>query len=256
MKRDVIMCVLAGAALAATAPVLAKPGGGGGNGGGNAFGHAGGFGGAHGGMSGMGGTNRGSFGAGSALDMRTSTNARSHTNAVGSFTAHGHTQLTGLTQGMNVVDSGGATIGTVTNISTKGNGSVRDVQVTLTDGRRILLAPGSLTLNGGVLTTNSLTTTVKSQGYAHASVNGLAHASPNSALNGAGITTFTGLAAGMPVNNSVGANIGTVSGIVLNRSGAIVGLRVALNGGGTRLIPSPSLLFDGSVVTTSFVPKH
>ena len=157
---------------------------------------------------------------------------------------------------MTVVDTGGATVGTVTNISTKGNGSIRDVQVTLADGRRILLAPSSLTSNGGVLTTSSLTSTVRSQGYAHASVNGLAHASPRSALNGAGITTFTGLSTGMTVNNSVGTSIGNVSGIVLNRSGAIAGIRVALNGGGTALIPAPSLAFNGSVVTTSWVPKH
>ncbi len=247
MKLNVIMSVLAGVALVASAPVLAKPGGGGGNagghmGGGMGGGHGVGNGIGHGGMSA--GTHGGSGGSGSALDMR-----------MGSASAHG-TQLTGITSGMNVVDAGGATIGTVTNISTKGNGSIRDVQVTLTDGTRILLAPSSLALNGGVLTTNSLTSTVKSQGIAHASVNGLAHASPNSALNGAGITTFTGLVAGMPVNNSAGTGIGTVSGIVLNRSGAVVGIRVALNGGGTALIPAPSLGFDGAVVTTSWVPKH
>jgi len=43
---------------------------------------------------------------------------------------------------------------------------------------------------------------------------------------------------------------------VLNRSGAIAGIRVALNGGGTALIPAPSLAFNGSVVTTSWMPKH
>lgn len=254
MKHRVIMGVLAGVALAATAPVLAKPGGGGGGGnagghgsGGNAGGRAIGHGFGHGGM-GM-GKGGGSIGFGSALDMRSSSNSRIRTTQFG-------TQLTGVTNGMSVVDAGGATIGTVTNISTKGNGGLRAVQVTLIDGSRIFLAPSSLALNGGVLTTNSLTSTLKSQGHNNASVKGLAHSSPNSALNIAGITTFTGLAAGMPVNNSVGTGIGTVSGIVLNRSGAVVGIRVALNGGGTALIPAPSLAFNGSVVTTSFVPKH
>jgi hypothetical protein len=146
---------------------------------------------------------------------------------------------------MSVLDTGGATIGTVTNISTKGNGSVRDVQVTLTDGRRILLAPGSLTLNGGVLTTNSLTTTVKSQGYAHASVNGLAHASPKSALNGAGITTFTGLTTGMPVNNTAGhrRRFGWPPCQPQRRHRRYPGCP---HGGGG-LIPAPSLAFNGSV---------
>lgn len=244
MAHRLIICVLAGVTLTAAAPILAKPGGGGGNG--NAGGHMGvGMGGGHGfGHSGF-GTNSGNLGGGGALDMR-----------MGSSFAHHGTQLTGLTNGMNVVDTGGASVGTVTNISYLGNGRVRNVQVTLVDGRRILLAPDSLALNGGVLSTNSLTTTVKSQGVNHASVNGLAHSSPKSGLNSAGITTFAGLAAGMPVNNGIGTNIGTVSGIVLNRSGAVVGIRVALNGGGTALIPAPSLGFNGSVVTTSFVPKH
>jgi sporulation protein YlmC with PRC-barrel domain len=246
MKRKVIMCVLASAALAATAPALAKPGGGGG--GGNAGGHVGG------GMGGGHGFGHGGMSAGTVRSSSgTATVGRS--KRLGSAAAHG-TPLTGITNGMSVFDTSGAAIGNVTNISTKGNGSIRDVQVTLTDGRRILLAPRSLTLNGGMLTTNSLTTTVKSQGAYHASVNGLAHASPRSALNGVGITTFTGLAAGMPVNNSAGTGVGTVSGIVLNRSGAIAGIRVALNGGGTALIPAPSLAFNGSVVTTSWMPKH
>ena len=246
MKRKVIMCVVASATLAATTPVLAKPGGGGGN----AGGHVGG------GMSGAHGFGHGGMSVGtsrSSGNVGTTTIGRS--KGLGSVAAH-RTPLTGITNGMSVFDTGGAAIGTVTNISTKGNGSVRDVQVTLADGRRILLAPNSLTQNGGVLTTNSLTTTVKSQGAYHASVNGLAHASPHSALNGVGITTFTGLAAGMPVNNSAGLGVGTVSGIVLNRSGAIAGIRVALNGGGTALIPAPSLAFNGSVVTTSWMPKH
>jgi sporulation protein YlmC with PRC-barrel domain len=248
MKRKVIMCVLASAALAATAPVLAKPGGGGG--GGNAGGHVGG---------GMGGGN--GFGH-SEMSVGTSRNSGhigtttiGRSNRLGSAAAHG-TPLTGITNGMSVFDTGGAAVGTVTNISTKGNGSVRDVQVTLADGSRILLSPRSLTQNGGVLTTNSLTTTVKSQGGYHASVNGLAHASPHSALNGVGITTFTGLAPGMPVNNNAGIGVGSVSGLVLNRSGAIAGIRVALNGGGTALIPAPSLAFNGTAVTTSWMPRH
>lgn len=162
-----------------------------------------------------------------------------------------NSQLTGVTNGMAVVDTGGATVGTVTGISTKGNGSIRDVQVTLTNGQIITLAPNSLNLSGGILTTNSLTTNVNSQGAAHASVNGLVHASPNSALARAGVTSLTGLATGLTVNNSGGTSVGTVSRIVTNRTGGVVAIDVALTGGGTATIPATSLSMNGSTVVTS-----
>jgi hypothetical protein len=166
--------------------------------------------------------------------------------------------LTGLTSGMNVVDSTGATVGTITRIDTKGNGSIRDVQVTLTNGQVITLAPSSLSLANGVLTTNSLTTTangrVNSQGPAHASIQGLTHASPNSVLSSAGVTTLTGLTTGLTVNNSAGTSIGTVSNIITNRAGGVVAVQVDLTSGGTVTIPSSTLSMNGTtVVTTSTV---
>jgi hypothetical protein len=103
---------------------------------------------------------------------------------------------------MTVVDSGGATIGTVTGIHTVGNGKVRSVQVTLTDGQIINLSPRSLTVDGDVLATTSLTSNVNSQGAAHANINGLINASPNSALAMAGVTTLTGLTTGLTVEGS------------------------------------------------------
>jgi hypothetical protein len=263
MKRNVIMCVLAGVALTAASPTLAKPGGGGGGGNGQGIGagvgggrgHSGAganfgtssdIGGATSGMSSI--STRGKSanartGFGSAIDMRSS-------SASGIASA----QLTGVTTGMSVVDGDGATIGTVTNVTLTGGGKVKDVQVTLTDGTVIFLSPKSLTLDGSVLTTTSLTSTVKSRGADHANINGLIHASPRSALNRAGITTLTTLSTGMTVNDAGGASIGTISSLVVNRSGALVGIRVALTGGGTVLIPASTLSTDGTVVTTTFVP--
>lgn len=290
MKRRVIIGALASVALAATAPALAKPGGGGGGGhgksGANASGTIGGDIGAgigrgaganvggtigtstdigRGGISGganAGGsaTAGGRVGAGSAIDMRGSASARSKAgSAVNVGTQVGanaqlSTQLTGVTTGMTVVDSGGATIGTVTNVTLTGGGRVRSVQVTLTDGSRIFLSPNSLSLDGDVLATTSLTSNVRSKGADNASIQGLANASERSALNRAGVTTLTTLATGMTVNNALGANIGTVSSLVVNRSGALVGIRVALDGGGTVLIPATSLSIDGTIVTTTAVP--
>ena len=289
MTRMKLLSSLAALAVVTAGPALAKPGGGGGHGNGNAGAKAGatvggGIGVGRGGaatvgsdidtaiQAGRGGMNagttatgsattRGHAGGGGAIDMRGSTSARgSHTDTsvggtarLGSQTSAG-AQLTGVTDGMTVVDGSGATIGTVTNISTKGNGSVRNVQVTLTDGTRITLDGRSLTLDGDVLTTTSLTSNVRSQGAAHANINGLIHASPNSALNSAGVTTLTGLATGLTVNNTGGTLLGTVQQVMLNQSGAVVGIQVALDGGGTVTIPATTLTMDGSTVVTTFVP--
>jgi hypothetical protein len=162
-----------------------------------------------------------------------------------------NSKLTGVTSGMTVVDSTGATVGTVTGVSTRGNGGTRSVQVTLANGQIITLSPNSLTLDGDVLTTTSLTTNVASQGAAHANINGLIHASPNSALSSAGVTTLTGLTTGLTVNNSGGTSIGTVDQVFTNSSGAVVGVRVDLTGGGSVILPATSLSMNGTVVTTN-----
>ena len=95
------------------------------------------------------------------------------------------------------------------------------------------------------------TTRANSQGAAHANINGLAHASPRSALSSAGVTTLTGLTTGLTVNNSAGTSVGTVSNVILNRSGAVVGVQVNLTGGGTVTLPATSLSMDGTTVITS-----
>jgi hypothetical protein len=155
---------------------------------------------------------------------------------------------------MTVVDGSGATVGTVTGIRTTGNGAAKSVQVTLTSGQVVNVDARSLNLSGGNLATTNVTGNVSSQGAAHASINGLTHASPRSALGAAGITTLTGLTTGLTVNNSGGTAIGTVSNVLTNRAGAVVGVQVNLTGGGTVTVPATSLTMDGTtVVTTSTV---
>jgi hypothetical protein len=186
------------------------------------------------------------------------TEIRSHrsrdTDAAGSGSANA--RLAGVSSGMTVVDGSGATVGTVTGVTTKGNGSVRNVQVTLTDGTVVTLKPRNLSVDGGVLTTTTVTgqaanRRVNSQGPFHASPQGLVHASPNSVLAGAGVTTLTGLVSGLTVNNSGGTAIGTVDSILTNRSGAVVGINVDLTAGGTVFIPATTLTMDGTTVITS-----
>lgn len=97
---------------------------------------------------------------------------------------------------------------------------------------------------------------VNSQGAANASVNGLANTNANSALSGAGVTTLTGIETGLSVKNSTGASIGTVSKVITNNRGAVVGVKVKLAGGGSATIPATTLAMNGSVVTTTWVHRH
>lgn len=251
MTRNKILATIATIAIIAAAPALAKPGGGGGGGG-----MGGGMGGGHGnaGMGGMGGMG-GVHGRGGAdISTRGSMDVGSTTRIRGQdrITASSNSKLGGVSNGMAVVDSGGLTVGTVTGFTTKGNsGQIRTVQVTLTNGDIITLDPRSLSTDGTVLTTNSLVTNIRSQGTAHANINGLVHASPNSALASAGVTSLTGLATGLTVNNIGGTPIGTINQIFLNRSGAVVGVRVDLVGGGTAIIPATTLKMSGVTVITN-----
>lgn len=189
--------------------------------------------------------------AGADASANTRANTRADARAGLGGSAAAGAKLTGVTNGMTVVDGSGATVGTVTGIRTTGNGSARAVQVTLSNGQVITLDSRSLTLSDGVLTASSLTTNVNSQGAANASINGLVNASPNSALATAGVTTLTGLTTGLTVNNSAGAGIGTVSRVLTNRAGAVVGVEVSLSGGGTVTLPATSLTMDGSTVVTT-----
>ena len=258
MTRNPILISLSALAIIAAAPALAKPGGGrGGQGHGMGGGHGQGMGGGHG--HGMDGGMNSSMGRGTApIDIGVSSRMHGRSNSTMGL---GNAKLTGVTNGMSVVDSSGAMVGTVTGLSNRGNsGNLRNVQVTLTSGQVILLSPRSLSLNDGVLTTNSLVTTanalnrrVNSQGPFHASVQGLAHASPNSVL-ALGGSTITGLTLGMPVLDSGGVSLGPVTQLINNRNGQLVGIRVDLVDGGVVTIPARELMFTGGVLTTTFVP--
>jgi hypothetical protein len=61
--------------------------------------------------------------------------------------------LTGLTTGLTVNTSGGTTLGTVSQIVTGADGSVRLVVVTSSSGRTFRLSPSMLSISGGVVTT-------------------------------------------------------------------------------------------------------
>lgn len=272
MTRNKILASIATIAIVTAAPTFAKPGGGGGGGHGqggvNAGSMGGGIGGGMGGGIGRGGGGgSGNMGGADTMSRIDSTDSGSTTRIRGSAEVGTRANmgqsggnLSGLTDGMAVVDSTGATVGTVTDISTRGNsGRIRNVEVTLSNGDVITLAPNSLTLEDGVLTTSSVESTAKasnrrvnSQGPANANVNGLMNASPNSVLADAGVTTLTGLTTGLTVNNSAGTSIGTVTEVLTNRSGAVVGIRVDLTGdGGIVFIPATTLSIDGTIVTTS-----
>ena len=63
--------------------------------------------------------------------------------------------LPGLTSGLTVQNSSGTSVGTVSQVITGSDGSIRAVVVTGTDGKTYRLAPSSLSISGGVVTTTS-----------------------------------------------------------------------------------------------------
>ena len=64
--------------------------------------------------------------------------------------------LPGLTTGLTVKGSGGATIGTVSRIVTGTDGRIRLLVATSSSGRTVRLAPNTLSISGGVVTTSSI----------------------------------------------------------------------------------------------------
>jgi hypothetical protein len=65
--------------------------------------------------------------------------------------------LQGLNTGMTVNNTSGTSIGTVTRIITGPNNTIRGVVVTSSTGQTYTLAPSTLTISGGVVTTTSTT---------------------------------------------------------------------------------------------------
>lgn len=65
--------------------------------------------------------------------------------------------LQGLNTGMTVNNSSGTSIGTVSRIITGPNNTIRGVVVTSSTGQTYTLAPSTLTISGGIVTTTSTT---------------------------------------------------------------------------------------------------
>jgi len=79
--------------------------------------------------------------------------AHANENSVLARGAVAASTLTGLTTGLNVQTSTGATLGTVSQIITGPNDTIRAVVVTSASGQTYTLSPTTLTISGGVVTT-------------------------------------------------------------------------------------------------------
>lgn len=191
MLRNILSTALVGASIVVAGPALAGPGGGGGHGGGASIGMRGGFGAAMGPS--MGEPSRvninsrvnsqGMLNSSSRGIARS--NSRSALHAQATTRVHGATNqslmhaslraisrasprsalarasvprgaLPGLATGLMVKGSGGATIGTVSRIVTGTDGRIRLLVATSSSGRTIRIAPNTLSISGGVVTTTSI----------------------------------------------------------------------------------------------------
>jgi sporulation protein YlmC with PRC-barrel domain len=221
MPRKPILTALASAAILCGGQALAQhgggPGGGGGGGhGGGPGGGAGGMGmgnaGGPGGMGNAGGMND-DFGA-SMRDMgRANSQGPANASATGIAHANENSVLAGTT-GTNTVTSGalagvttgmpvysnGTQVGTVQQIRMAGNGSVALVLVKGANGGLFPVPANKLSLSGGTLSTSArfngindsaTQARMNSQGPAHASATGIAHANQHSVLAGGTSTTTT-----------------------------------------------------------------
>lgn len=169
MFRKTITACFAGAALAIAGPAIAGPGGHGGG-----HGNAGGVGpgatanaGMHGNM-GNSGLNAGANGSlngivtnpaagvsqGSAnASINGITHANSH-SVLASGAVPG-SSLTGLMPGVNILNTSGTSIGTVSQVVTDSSGNIRLVVVTSSTGQTFRLMPNTLSVNNGIFTTTS-----------------------------------------------------------------------------------------------------
>ena len=189
MFRNIVSTALVSVALAVAGPALAGPGGGG-HGGGASIGMRGGFGASMGPSMGEPRArinsrvnSRGMLFASprgiarsnsrSALHARMTTRTRgsmSRSLMHASLTAISHASprsalarasvsrsaLPGLTTGLTVKGNGGTTVGTVSRIVTGTDGRIRLLLATSSSGRTIRLAPNTLSISGGVVTTSSI----------------------------------------------------------------------------------------------------
>ena len=282
MLSKSLVAAIAATALAAV-PAVAGPGGGGPGGG--PGGGAGGGPGAHGGggpagaaldarMNSMGPANASDIGiehsnGNSVLGTNTSTTSRTNGREMDRMLpgtkASSHVKvgvLSGLTTGMTLT-SNGTNVGTVQRIRTSPDGTVRVVVVQGTNGRMFAVPANKLSLVNGTLTTTARLNGINggtfanpaigvSQGPAHASATGIAHANSHSVLAGGTVTggSLAGLTLGTAVQMN-GNTIGTVQRIVTSNDGNV--RRVLVTGTDGRMISlSPSnLTFSGGVLTTT-----
>lgn len=84
--------------------------------------------------------------------------AHANANSVLARGAVSTSTLPGLTTGLTVNNSTGTSIGTVSQVITGTDGSIRAVVVTSPTGQTFRLAPSTLTISGNVVTTTSTTT--------------------------------------------------------------------------------------------------
>jgi hypothetical protein len=175
MFRNLFRATVASAAIVAAAPVLAAPGHG--QGGGNMSAPGGGpsQAGINARANSQGPMNASPTGVTNASPNSvlntTTTPTTNATNSQGlqhaSPTAVGHanthsvlargavasTALPGLTTGLTVQTTGGTTLGTVSQVVTGSDGSIRLVVVTSSTGQTLRLAPSTLSISGGIVTT-------------------------------------------------------------------------------------------------------
>lgn len=292
MFNKMLMAAMA-STIIASSPLLAAPGGGGGgNGGGGGGGHgaAGGAGGNAGGNAG-GSAAMGGGPAGAALDARmnsmglenASPTGIEHANpnsALGTGTstntavsmdrmfpgtrssAHVNSgSLTGLSTGMTLT-SNGTTVGTVQQIRTSSDGTVRVVVVQGTNGRMFAIPANKLSLVNGALTTTARLNGINggtnqalahSQGPMHASPTGIAHANSHSVLAAGAVASsvLPGLTTGLTVQSSTGTTLGTVSQVVTDSSGNIRMVIVTSPTGQTLRLAPTTLTMSGTTVVTS-----
>ena len=83
--------------------------------------------------------------------------AHASSNSVLARGAVTSTTLPGLTNGLTVHNSTGTSIGTVSQVITGSDGAIRAVVVTSPTGQSFRLAPTTLSISGGVVTTTSTT---------------------------------------------------------------------------------------------------
>lgn len=136
----------------------------------------------------------------------------------------------GLTTGLTVEASSGATLGTVTSVLTTRNGMIAGVIVTSPNGQTYRLPASSLSVSGNVVTANTTETFERS---------------------GVPSALLPGLTTGLTVDTSTGTSLGTVSQVVTDRNGNIVGVIVTASNGQSYQLPASSLSVSGNMVTAN-----